>query len=179
MERFVKKCENLKFAQGKEIQFGTGSGSFHCTELEVVKNNRSFITQSPVYGSFYFEVTVITPNVRIGICTADFKDTAPVGCGKSYGYGSIKGYKYHENIRNYYGDTFTTDDVISVLKKKRTLKFFKNGKDLGVAYNNIPSVNLFPCISFYGEKAAARVNFGPQFSYFSKAMKYERIEDFI
>lgn len=176
MSILLKNCENLQFPSESQIQNKKINEALNNTTLVNIKNNRSVMTTSSIKGSFYFEVILIEPDVRIGICTSSFDKLGPVGSDNSYGYGSIKGYKYHNNVRNYYYEKFDESDIISVFKKKHILKFYKNGRDCGVAFKNLKDDHYFPCISFYGKNASVDVNFGPCFGYFDCIMKYENIK---
>lgn len=173
MDDFSNKCSGLNFGiETSMVEYNT-IGSFRRIRLINQKNNRSMRTESSVMGNLYFEIVVIQPVVRIGLCTEKFDSRGPVGTTCSWGYGSVKGYKYHMGKRHFYYERFSCGDVISVLKYNNTLKFYKNGRDGGIAYENLPDTGYYPCISFYKQDASADVNFGPCFNYFDSVMKQE------
>ncbi|KAG0434583.1 Set1/Ash2 histone methyltransferase complex subunit ASH2 [Dictyocoela muelleri] len=170
-------------------------------------------------GSYYFEVTIKEPSVRVGIAQLQATLNGPIGYDR-FGYSIGSGYKYHL-YRNSYGDFIEKDDTIGVLlyiddtktvyrhidyeffnynyqkldyyydhqknesnsknftthekklnvnqnnkesKNHSFVKFFKNGVDMGIAYENVEPGVYFPAISLYNG-ASAEFNFGPFYIY--------------
>ena len=66
-----------------------------------------------------------------------------------YGYYSYHGHKYHNRINKSYGEGFDVGDIISVIldMDNLTLRFEKNGKDQGIAYENLEKVGYIFGIS--------------------------------
>lgn len=85
---------------------------------------------------------VVEPRMLIGIIRSDL---GPAGEGYigsyagSYGYDSDYGYRYSGGSYSVYGPTYTAPDkiIIEYDSDAGTLKFHKNGTDLGVAYSGI------------------------------------------
>ncbi|KRH94782.1 histone H3 (Lys4) methyltransferase complex, subunit CPS60/ASH2/BRE2 [Pseudoloma neurophilia] len=180
MDQLVNKCTALDWNIDCRMTSlfikinGTGDAQFKLFKLSNKKNNRAVRTISGIIGSFYFEITVLNPQVRVGICTKSFNLLSPVGGPYSWAYGSFKGYKYHENIRNVYNERFDKFDVISVWKNNNQLRFFKNGEDCGLAFDNLEeNTEYFPCLSFHGKGAEVEINFGPCFSYLDGISRQE------
>ncbi len=129
-------------------------------------------------GAYFWEAEIKeTPDanshVRIGWSTRQGELQAPVGFDKySYGYRDIGGSKIHNSTRDdNYGENFGPGDIIGCFiylddtdPSNNQMRFFKNGKDQGVAYKGkeIPTSVYFPAISLY-LKSEVSVNFGPSF----------------
>lgn len=77
----------------------------------------------------------------------------------SYGYHGDDGHSFGGNSTGAcYGPSFTTGDTIGVLfsRADKTVAFYKNGLDLGVAFRNVPETRLFPTVGFQTRCAASR-----------------------
>lgn len=98
---------------------------------------------------------------RIGICTAMCKKYFPVGYTKSSFAYSSKGYKLNNGYKLRYGEKYGVKDIIGVEVNLRLgyVRFWKNGRDMGVAYWNIPTVAYNPVVSCYGV-CEAEANYG-------------------
>ena len=101
-------------------------------------------------GKVYFEGRVSDEGLaRIGV--AAFGATYNLGTDKaSYGFGGTGKKSYASSFESY-GSAFALNDVIGVGLDldNRTLSFYKNGQDLGVAYTLAPEladVPLFPAV---------------------------------
>lgn len=130
-------------------------------------------------------------HVRIGWSTRQGELQGPVGYDRySYGYRDVNGehgLRYinlqliaehpfqlgatiHKSIRNdTYGESFGSGDVIgcyicldAVDPDNNEIKFYKNGKDQGVAFKgkDIPSSVYFPAISLYMDVSVLSCWFG-------------------
>lgn len=136
-------------------------------------------------GKFYFEVEIESQKgaIRIGFSTIDSEIDGPVGIDNlGYSYGSKNGYTFHNSRRKSYGPSYGYKDIIgaflylndqstildiessSVEMKFSYIKFSKNGKDLGIAYENLPQNFLYPSASLYGF-GSITFNFGPYFAF--------------
>ena len=132
-------------------------------------------------GAYFWEAQILptttvseegeAPHVRLGWSTRMGELQAPVGYDKhSYGYRDMAGSKVNNSIRlDHYGEAFGPGDIIGCYLRlcqadssKNEIRFFKNGKDQGVAYKEIPSGIFFPAVSLF-KAAKVRVNFGPSF----------------
>lgn len=127
-------------------------------------------------GSYYYEVEILHPIVdesyredspaiknshtRIGWSTRQGDLQAPVGYDKySFGYGDVTGSKIHDSVRyDNYGESYSIGDIIGCYIKlddydpsQNHIRFFKNGQDQGVAYQNkeVSSGLYFPAVSLY------------------------------
>ncbi|ELQ76176.1 Histone H3 (Lys4) methyltransferase complex, subunit CPS60/ASH2/BRE2 [Trachipleistophora hominis] len=134
-------------------------------------DNKSCLTNEAIEDNTYFEVLINKLHVRIGVAPQDYKLYGPLGLDGSYAFGSLKGYKYHKGVRNAYAHKLKENDVVGVLKVEHFLKFFVNGVDLGIAYDDLYGKEYFAALSFYGGGSVC-VNFGPCFAYDS-VIKYE------
>ncbi|RVD91428.1 Set1 Ash2 histone methyltransferase complex [Tubulinosema ratisbonensis] len=118
----------------------------------------------------YFEINVIkSVGIRIGFIQSDAEMNGPIGIdSKGYSYGNVNGYKFFNSIRRKYGCSFKEKDIIGALLYRESgtsfIKFYKNGKDLGVAFYNIPHELFYPAVSLYGG-SVVNFNFGPYFAY--------------
>lgn len=81
--------------------------------------------------------------------------------GWSY-YGATTGFTYHDGKSDSrYGQKMVQGDVIGVILdlNEGTLSFTRNGEDLGIAFKDIASRELYPAVSLYD--AGDRVRFQP------------------
>jgi len=134
-------------------------------------------------GDYYWECHILPStdpdaHVRIGWSTAKGELQAPVGYDKySFAYRDLAGSKVHNSHRvDHYGEPFGAGDIIGCYLSlsghgddlsKNEMRFFKNGKDQGVAYrgDELPSGAgwvYYPAVSLY-MRAAVSVNFGPTY----------------
>ena len=126
-------------------------------------------------GAYYMEVEILPsdgPNshIRVGWSTRLAELQAPVGYDKySYAYRDVNGSKVHESKRDdLYGEEYGPGDIIGCFidlnEHCNEIRFFKNGKDQGIAYKGkeIPPGVYYPAVSLY-MKAIVSVNFGPSF----------------
>lgn len=126
-------------------------------------------------GAYYMEIQVLPSDgpdahIRVGWSTRLAELQAPVGYDKySYAYRDINGSKVHQSKRDdSYGDSYGPGDIIGCFidlnEYCNEIRFFKNGKDQGVAYSGkeIPQSVYYPAVSLY-MKAIVSVNFGPSF----------------
>eukprot|EP01041_Mallomonas_annulata_P004744 gene4744-9422_t len=129
---------------------------------------------------YFWECEILQPksasnpsHVRIGWSTSKGELGAPVGYNKySYGYRDISGSKIYDSKRiDNYGESFGPGDIIGcyvllndIAPENSMIKFYKNGKDQGVAYRGVELIQgiYYPAISIYGD-AVISVNFGPIF----------------
>jgi ubiquitin-protein ligase len=97
-----------------------------------------------------------TANVMIGVCEKNHKLNAYLG--QNYGgkgwsyYGATTGFTYHDGKSDSkYGQKMLQGDVIGVCLdlNEGTLSFSRNGEDLGTAFKDIASRELYPAISLY------------------------------
>jgi hypothetical protein len=128
----------------------------------------------------------IDPQLRIGIATKTFDREISLGSDQnSYGYKSIDGCAIHQGIKTKYSEKYGEGDVIGCLVHMKPPKpkvrnqefnkiaqpevnegskliFFKNGKCLGTAFQDLKEGFYFAAISLY-MNAKVRMNFGPEF----------------
>jgi hypothetical protein len=145
--------------------------------LEVTSNNYNFSTVKANVGVqkglWYYEVTIKSSGTaRIGWCTSIFSpENNYSGLGadeNSWSYDGSRRQKCHNETKKAaetYGDTWNTNDVIGVLvdTETRRISYYRNGKDLGVAFQNVRvDVPLYPAISVY-RNCRLVVNFGRKF----------------
>jgi len=95
--------------------------------------------------------------IFVGVATVSANPDTYVG-GDSHGFGLFVSDRSRYHGRNKikggakYGDQMNVDDIVGVVLDldKRTLAYTLNGKELGVAFDELPTEHcLFPAISFY------------------------------
>ncbi|CAM9234656.1 unnamed protein product, partial [Heterosigma akashiwo] len=116
-------------------------------------------------------------HLRLGWAQAQAPTQAPVGYDRwSYGYRDVAGAAVHRSLRrDHYGQPYGPGDIIGFLiylppkpksdnpdgsasqsdaaevaqlpPQKSYIKFFKNGVDQGVAYEDIPEGKYYPAVS--------------------------------
>merc|ERR1740138_539687 len=91
-------------------------------------------TVEVLQGKYMYEVEVVEGMLRVGWSSTFAK--LELGMEeKSFGFGSTGKKSTSRNFEEY-GETYQEGDVIGCLldREKQAISFFKNGKDLGVAY---------------------------------------------
>lgn len=81
----------------------------------------------------------------------------------SYGYHGDDGNAFSGSGRGReYGPEFAAGDVIGALldRAARTITFFKNGEDLGVAFTDVSEEHLYPTVGMRTAHEEVRANFG-------------------
>ena len=122
-------------------------------------------------GKWYWEIKVdmTGANFFIGIGTSLETLTYPGDTTEGYGYSSSNGYKFHSS-GSAYGDTFTTNDIISVALDLDNGKIWwaKNGiwqasgnpaAGTNPAYTSV-SGDFFAMVGLYGTENEVTANFG-------------------
>ncbi|CAG8688833.1 4809_t:CDS:2 [Rhizophagus irregularis] len=111
-------------------------------------------------GIFYFEVEIISKGrdglIGVGFCEKEVPlDRLPGWESKSFGYHGDDGNKFESTGTGApYGPLFTTGDTIGCAINFFSKKAFytKNGKNLGVAFQNLPGNDYYPTTIFEIEK---------------------------
>jgi len=129
----------------------------------------------------------IAPQVRIGLATTKLDCEISLGSDRlSYAYKSIDGCAIHDGIKRLYNEEYGEGDVIGCLIHMKPPKpklrgdlvdkekvevnegskviYYKNGKCLGVAFENLFEGFYHAGVSVY-MSAQVSVNFGPEFEY--------------
>jgi len=129
----------------------------------------------------------IPPQVRIGVATTKLDCEISLGSDRlSYAYKSIDGCAIHDGTKRLYNEEFGDGDVIGCLihmkppkpklrgdlidKEKLEVNegskviYYKNGKCLGIAFENLLEGFYHAGISVY-MTSQVNVNFGPNFEY--------------
>jgi hypothetical protein len=100
----------------------------------------------------------------VGFCTADVNmDRLPGWEPQSYGYHGDDGNAFRSDGKGRrYGPTFGTGDVVGALlnRAERTISYFKNGIELGVAFERVAEERLFPCVGMQTQDEEVVANFG-------------------
>lgn len=117
-------------------------------------------------GKWFCEIKIDKDNfTAIGIGEPSLTMKGAITASTNFFYYSYNGIK--KNGANYsaYGSTFTSGDVIGMLVDfdLGELTFYKNGTNLGVAFNNIKSLNEFCVIATGGSSDGSGIvtaNFG-------------------
>lgn len=83
----------------------------------------------------------------------------------SYGYHGDDGHIYHgEGKGRQYAHPYGSGDVIGVCvdRVQRRVSFYKNGMFCGVAFENLSTAELYPCVGFRSRDARVKVNLGSE-----------------
>ncbi|GBC08195.1 hypothetical protein RclHR1_07960011 [Rhizophagus clarus] len=121
-------------------------------------------------GIFYFEVEVISKGrdglIGVGFCEKEVPlDRLPGWESKSFGYHGDDGNKFESTGTGApYGPLFTTGDTIGCAINFFSKKAFytKNGKNLGVAFQNLPGNNYYPTVGLRTRGEKVKFNFGQE-----------------
>lgn len=125
-------------------------------------------------GRWYFECKIVdksSGHYRLGWATRKAELQAAVGFDKhSFGYRDLSGSIVHASERvddklEPYGSGDVVGCLIDLGPDKKSISFFKNGKDQGIAFDDIPGDTYFPAVSLYGNGAQVTANFGPSFAH--------------
>ncbi|MEW5304936.1 MAG: hypothetical protein WDW36_007510 [Sanguina aurantia] len=82
---------------------------------------------------------------------------------RSYGYHGDDGHCFSGSGQGKrYGERFTAGDTIGALfdRVERTISFYKNGVDMGVAFSNVADTCLYPVVGLNTRGEEVTVNFG-------------------
>nr|XP_039260454.1 E3 ubiquitin-protein ligase RNF123-like isoform X1 [Styela clava] len=119
-------------------------------------------------GKWMYEAVLGTSGLmQIGWCTATCKFTREEGVGDtidSYAFDGYRETKWNSRDSAKYGETWSANDVVTCLLDldNRTASFCLNGKNLGVAFRDIPigpGIAYFPAFSV-AYKEVLQINFG-------------------
>ena len=117
--------------------------------------------------AYYYEVTLMTDGLmQVGWCTLATTFTSDDGVGDSshsYAYDGFRVVKWNEQKESY-GEPWVAGDVIGTMInfKTREIHYWRNGRHLGVAFQNIrigPNFAYAPGISL-SKGQRAKFNFG-------------------
>lgn len=172
-ENLCGKCKTTESSGSNtkcELDVNDKDVAVHLTEdaIEVKsedKNRWSGVrgTFEVTAGKYMYEVEVVSGLLRVGWSANGTKLELGVE-GKSFGFGST-GKKSWNRAFDDYGEAYQDGDVIGVLldHDAHTISFFKNGKDLGVAFtmpDDLEDVGFKPHICGKGFSAVAKFD-GP------------------
>ncbi|KAH8394752.1 hypothetical protein KR222_004059, partial [Zaprionus bogoriensis] len=129
-------------------------------------------------GLYYFEVRIISKGrngyMGIGLTAQQFRmNRLPGGDKQSYGYHGYDGNSFSSSCNGQsYGPTFTTGDVIGCCVNfvSNTCFYTKNGKDLGIAFRDLPT-KLYPTVGLQTPGEEVDANFGQE------PFKFDKIEE--
>eukprot|EP01091_Cochliopodium_minus_P011885 TRINITY_DN3483_c0_g1_i1.p1 TRINITY_DN3483_c0_g1~~TRINITY_DN3483_c0_g1_i1.p1 ORF type:complete len:522 (+),score=119.69 TRINITY_DN3483_c0_g1_i1:30-1595(+) len=139
-------------------------------------------------GKWYYEVKMLSAGrFYIGWATTDYDPKLPSGKGDAWTYDGYSNYKRRKDQSFTYGsDYWTANDTIGCALdyEKKSIHFFKNGKDIGEAFgvSDLPKkAELVPYIDMAGYMKAS-VNFGskefsfPQVGYNTLHLKLNKTQ---
>lgn len=119
---------------------------------------------------YYFEITFVSKGsggvMGVGLSSSQPQlSKLPGWARESYGYHADDGKKYNGDGKGQdFGPKFTTDDVIGCGYNlvERNCFFTKNGIKIGLAFEDMPNISLYPTIGLktHGEEIYA--NFGQE-----------------
>ncbi|CAK0783650.1 hypothetical protein CVIRNUC_006849 [Coccomyxa viridis] len=142
----------------------TGPGSADKDAASV----RADLHVPPSLPLYYFEVEVVSKGregyIGLGFCTADVNmDRLPGWEPQSYGYHGDDGNAFRSDGKGRkYGPQFETGDFVGACLNRadKTISYYKNGIDLGVAFHNVQEERLYPCIGMQTHDEEVIANFG-------------------
>jgi len=114
-------------------------------------------------------------SARLGWATITYapeSDYEGVGSdGDSWGWDGSKNQKYHDEKKDdstkTYGQNWNSGEIVgcSLDFDAQEIKYYINGRDLGVAFKNVKTLNpLLPCLSVY-RNTELELNLGPNFKH--------------
>ena len=118
----------------------------------------------------YFEVTVLSLGDKaclgIGLCQAGYPSHMLPGWRQgSWGFHGDNGAVYRaDQPGKEYADKWRVGDVVGcgLRLTQRELFFTLNGRDLGVAFTDVPIADYYACIGTHSKGEAMTINFGQQ-----------------
>jgi len=142
-------------------------------EIESTGNNvENFKANVKVRGGkWYFEVKLLSyGKIHIGWCTdkCDIQTNTYTGIGnddQSWAYDGSCQKAWHganQTSNDRYGEYWNNGDIIGTVLdlEAKTISFYRNGKDLGVAFQNVSSADgFYPAIALQKKQKVA-LNFG-------------------
>ncbi|KAI9706045.1 MAG: hypothetical protein M1836_005451 [Candelina mexicana] len=149
---------------GLEVRF-TGPSKPHEHEAAAVRANHPM---APECGIYYYEVTVISKGKEglIGVGFSGPKvmlSRLPGWEADSWAYHGDDGFSFCcQSSGKPYGQKFSTSDVIGcgVNFRTRSAFFTKNGVNIGIAFKELKSVELYPSVGMKRPGEHLRANFG-------------------
>jgi hypothetical protein len=105
-----------------------------------------FSTIGMTSGKYYAEHTAESSDVMCGLSSNQNGAIGYVGdTASGWGYYSISGQKYNNNVNLAYGASYTTNDIIGIAfdRDNGTLTFYKNGTSQGTAFTGLTSGEYF------------------------------------
>ena len=140
-----------------------GKGS-HSNDVGAIQADSPVPSDVLVY---YYEVFIRDAGERgvIAVGFADFHfrlSRQPGWEPNSYGYHADDGNKFHNSGKGEeYGPSFVQGDTVGagIHLENREIFFTKNGKKLGVAFQNVKAT-LFPTVGLHSQNEHVEVNFG-------------------
>jgi len=119
-------------------------------------------------GIYYFEIKVLSKGEMgrpyIGLTSSHSNlHRAPGWDRDTYGYHGDDGKCFAaQNTGDRYGPTFSTNDVVGcgVNFENQTCFFTKNGINLGIAFRDMPTSDLYPTVGVGSRSESLEVNFG-------------------
>ncbi|MFJ7648586.1 SPRY domain-containing protein [Lysinibacillus sp. NPDC097279] len=110
-------------------------------------------TDPKTSGVWFCEIKVDALNYNcIGIGSNDLPMTSAIGTNANYFFYYYNGAKYNSGVATTYAPAYAVGDIIGILVdfNNGELTFYKNGVNLGVAYNNINKLSNFCIIASSG-----------------------------
>ncbi|CAG9462297.1 unnamed protein product [Pedinophyceae sp. YPF-701] len=141
---------------------GPGSVDSHAA---AIRANKPVPAGIPI---FFFEVRIISKGeegfIGIGLCRQDVPlGRLPGWEPHSYGYHGDDGHTFQGSGKGrQYGPRFTTGDVVGCLfdQVNRRVVYYKNGREVGVAFEDVPEQYLYPVIGLRTRGEEVEANFG-------------------
>jgi len=175
-------ANGLKLSEDR-LSVSLSSGGFRSVRSNLgVKRGRWFCEMHILQTAQDLENSATIGHVRLGWTRSNAQVRsdveAPVGAYASgFGYRDIDGSKVHDGWRTSYGQAFGVGDVVGLCvcldgagpadeSNSSHVRFMLNGKDQGLAFENLPDdkVGFFATASIFGA-AAVRFNPGPHFKF--------------
>ena len=122
-------------------------------------------------GIYYYEIKIVNRGeegkIAVGLTAKGTDLTHQPGWDRhTFGYHGDDGHTFRESgyPGHPYGPHFGTNDVIGcgLNLKTRTCFFTRNGHFLGIAFKDMPVINLYPTIGLHSKNEIVEVNLGQQ-----------------
>jgi hypothetical protein len=117
-------------------------------------------------GRHYWAIQVGGDETYVGVARKEMSQLDNyLGCDANSWAWNYSGYistQASTSVNTSYGGSFGRGDIIGIAldMNKKTLSFYKNGQDMGVAFSNLPSVKLYPAVGWRaGQQKFVPVNF--------------------
>ena len=164
------KSDFIKISSSKtpfQVEYKSGAAHHYDQSVGSIRTSDPIPEDCEIY---YYEVLVVNRGregkIAVGLSAAGTDLTRQPGWDRhTFGYHGDDGGYFRERgypTRDKCGPKFGTNDVIGcgLNLKARSCFFTKNGQYLGVAFRDMPVINLYPTIGLHSKGESVEVNLG-------------------